>query len=174
MRISDWVQTCALPIYARIGGPASRNCVYAAFSKFRQGSRADRRAGSRAWAGRGLHGCRFTASPDANPQMLERWQAGAEMVYDVRATRDDESVFKRVGTRFFYKLMRTSGGLQVPENAGDFRLMDKVVVDALLRLPERRSEEHTSELQSLMRTSYAVFCLKKTTIKACEIGYNNM
>src|SRR3546814_124254 len=59
------------------------------------------------------------------------------MVYAVRATLDDESVFKRLWTRFFYKLMRTSGGLQVPENAGDFRLMDKVVVDALLRLPER-------------------------------------
>src|SRR3546814_3998319 len=59
------------------------------------------------------------------------------MVYAVRATRDDESVFKRVGTRFVYALMRTSGGLQVPENAGDFRLMDRVVVDALLRLPER-------------------------------------
>lgn len=75
--------------------------------------------------------------PELIPKMLERWQAGAEMVYAVRATRQDESVFKRMGTRFFYALMRTSGGLQVPENAGDFRLMDRVVVDALLRLPER-------------------------------------
>src|SRR5690606_19987814 len=39
--------------------------------------------------------------------------------------------------KFFYQLMRTSGGLTVPENAGDFRLMDRSVVDALLMLPER-------------------------------------
>lgn len=75
--------------------------------------------------------------PALIPKMLERWQEGAEMVYAVRATRHDESLFKRMGTGFFYKLMRTSGGLQVPENAGDFRLMDRMVVDALLRLPER-------------------------------------
>ncbi|OYV47928.1 MAG: glycosyltransferase, partial [Burkholderiales bacterium 21-58-4] len=41
------------------------------------------------------------------------------------------------GTKLFYKMMRTSGGPQVPENAGDFRLMDRAVVDALLMLPER-------------------------------------
>ncbi len=69
--------------------------------------------------------------------MLERWRAGVQMVYAVRASRDDESVFKRIGTRVFYALMRTSDGLGVPPNAGDFRLMDRIVVDALLRLPER-------------------------------------
>ncbi|TAL91687.1 MAG: glycosyltransferase [Candidimonas sp.] len=75
--------------------------------------------------------------PALIPTMLERWQEGVEMVYAVRATRDDESVFKRLGTKLFYKMMRTSGGPQVPENAGDFRLMDRAVVDALLMLPER-------------------------------------
>ncbi|HLU18506.1 MAG TPA: glycosyltransferase family 2 protein [Pusillimonas sp.] len=69
--------------------------------------------------------------------MLERWRQGIDMVYAVRATREDESVFKRVGTKCFYRLMRTSGGITVPENAGDFRLMDRKVVDALLLLPER-------------------------------------
>jgi glycosyltransferase involved in cell wall biosynthesis len=75
--------------------------------------------------------------PSLVPGMLDRWRAGAQMVYAVRATRDDETLFKRLGTRLFYKLMRTSNGLHVPENAGDFRLMDRAVVDALLRLPER-------------------------------------
>jgi len=69
--------------------------------------------------------------------MLKRWQQGIDMVYAVRATREDESIFKRLGTKFFYRLMRTSGGLTVPENASDFRLMDRKVVDALLLLPER-------------------------------------
>lgn len=75
--------------------------------------------------------------PALIPEMLARWQQGADMVYAVRATRADESIFKRVGTKIFYQMMRTSGGLKVPENAGDFRLMDRVVVDALLMLPER-------------------------------------
>lgn len=69
--------------------------------------------------------------------MLQRWRQGIDMVYAVRATREDESILKRLGTKFFYRLMRTSGGLTVPENAGDFRLMDRKVVDALLLLPER-------------------------------------
>src|SRR5690606_2732833 len=75
--------------------------------------------------------------PALIPKMLDRWRAGIEMVYAVRATREDEATFKRWGTRLFYKLMRTSDGLIVPENAGDFRLMDRAVVDALLMLPER-------------------------------------
>lgn len=75
--------------------------------------------------------------PSLVPSMLDRWRAGVQMVYAVRATREDETLFKRIGTRIFYKLMRTSNGLHVPENAGDFRLMDRAVVDALLRLPER-------------------------------------
>lgn len=75
--------------------------------------------------------------PSLIPAMLDRWREGVQMIYAVRATREDETLFKRVGTRVFYKLMRTSNGLHVPENAGDFRLMDRAVVDALLRLPER-------------------------------------
>lgn len=69
--------------------------------------------------------------------MLQRWREGVQMVYAVRENRSDESRFKRWGTKLFYYLMRTSNGLGVPPNAGDFRLMDRAVVDALLRLPER-------------------------------------
>ncbi len=75
--------------------------------------------------------------PALIPKMFARWQDGVEMIYAVRASREDESAFKRWGTRLFYRLMRTPGGLKVPENAGDFRLMDRAVVDALLMLPER-------------------------------------
>lgn len=75
--------------------------------------------------------------PQMIVDMLARWRAGAQMVYAVRASRQDETRFKRFGTWLFYCLMRTSDGRTVPANAGDFRLMDRVVVDALLRLPER-------------------------------------
>ncbi|MGE6918266.1 glycosyltransferase family 2 protein [Achromobacter kerstersii] len=70
-------------------------------------------------------------------QMLARWAAGAEMVYAVRETREDESWLKRSGARWFYKLLSSARGVDVPAHAGDFRLMDRKVVDALIALPER-------------------------------------
>lgn len=70
-------------------------------------------------------------------QMLARWAAGAEMVYAVRQDRADESWFKRSGARWFYTLLSNARGVQVPPHAGDFRLMDRGVVDALIALPER-------------------------------------
>ncbi|MEN4920652.1 glycosyltransferase family 2 protein [Achromobacter spanius] len=70
-------------------------------------------------------------------QMLARWAAGAEMVYAVRESRDDESWLKRSGARWFYKLLSSARGVDVPAHAGDFRLMDRGVVDALIALPER-------------------------------------
>jgi glycosyltransferase involved in cell wall biosynthesis len=75
--------------------------------------------------------------PELLPKMLSRWQAGIDMIYAVRENRDDESFCKRVGTKFFYSLLKSSRGVEVPPHAGDFRLMDRTVVDALLRLPER-------------------------------------
>lgn len=75
--------------------------------------------------------------PELLPKMLSRWQAGIDMVYAVRENRDDESVGKRLGTKLFYSLLKSSRGVEVPPHAGDFRLMDRSVVDALLRLPER-------------------------------------
>lgn len=68
---------------------------------------------------------------------VRHWSAGADVVYAVRAHRDAESRFKRVGTRWFYGLLNHGGRFSVPEDAGDFRLMDRVVVHALLGLPER-------------------------------------
>ena len=75
--------------------------------------------------------------PSLLPTMLGRWEAGVDMVYAVRENRDDENWRKRVGTRFFYTLLTGSRGVQVPAHAGDFRLMDRTVVQALLQLPER-------------------------------------
>lgn len=75
--------------------------------------------------------------PELLPKMLSRWQAGVDMVFAVRENRDDESFGKRLGTKLFYSLLRSSRGVEVPPHAGDFRLMDRTVVDALLRLPER-------------------------------------
>lgn len=71
------------------------------------------------------------------PEMHSLWQNGYEMVYGVIADRGAESTAKRLGTDLFYKLMNSGSGVKVPPNAGDFRWMDRKVVDALKALPER-------------------------------------
>jgi len=71
------------------------------------------------------------------PQMLEAWVRGADMVCAARASRADESWAKRLGTAVFYQLVNRNSAVPIPVDAGDFRLMDRRVVDALKSLPER-------------------------------------
>jgi polyisoprenyl-phosphate glycosyltransferase len=69
--------------------------------------------------------------------MLERWRDGCDMVYAVRDGRADERWLKRMGAGFFYSLLTRGGETPIPPDARDFRIMDRRVVDALNRLPER-------------------------------------
>jgi len=75
--------------------------------------------------------------PNLIPAMIAHWNRGADMVYALRVNRDDEGAVKRLGTKWFYRLMNRGDRFEIPAGAGDFRLMDRVVVDALLALPER-------------------------------------
>ena len=70
------------------------------------------------------------------PEMAELWNSGYEMIYGVIANRQGESITKRLGTSLLYKLLNTSD-IAIPENAGDFRWLDRKVVNALKNLPER-------------------------------------
>ena len=76
-------------------------------------------------------------SPSLLPIFLQHWRQGRDVIYALREDRQDESPFKRLGTRLFYKLVNMAGRFEVPAGAGDFRLMDRAVVTALLSLPER-------------------------------------
>jgi glycosyltransferase involved in cell wall biosynthesis len=71
------------------------------------------------------------------PEMLAKWQQGADMVYAVRKTRDDQSALQAKLAGLFYKLINWGNHIEIPANAGDFRLMDRQVVNALKALPER-------------------------------------
>jgi glycosyltransferase involved in cell wall biosynthesis len=71
------------------------------------------------------------------PAMLAAWREGAQMVYFVRENRDDEPFWKRWGSQLLYWLINFGSTVRVPEDAGDFRLLDAKVVDALRALPER-------------------------------------
>lgn len=75
--------------------------------------------------------------PSLLPAMLARWREGADVVYACRHDRSDEGALKRLGTRAFYRMVNLGDRFQLPEGAGDFRLLDRAAVDALLALPER-------------------------------------
>jgi glycosyltransferase involved in cell wall biosynthesis len=71
------------------------------------------------------------------PEMLAKWRQGADVVYAVRKTRDDQSALQAKLAGLFYKLINWGNHIEIPANAGDFRLMDRQVVNALKALPER-------------------------------------
>ncbi len=70
------------------------------------------------------------------PEMLARWREGHEMVYTHQTNRNESWLVKRMKAQF-YKLMRTTADVDMPPNAGDFRLLDRKIVDVLNALPER-------------------------------------
>jgi dolichol-phosphate mannosyltransferase len=75
--------------------------------------------------------------PELIPEMLDRWRAGAEVIAMVRTDRPGETKFKRWSARWFYRVLNRLTELDVPQNAGDFRLLDRRALDALLAMPER-------------------------------------
>ena len=76
-------------------------------------------------------------SPALIDDMIAAWRSGAEMVYTVRTSRGDESFLRKLGTRLFYRIVNAGSSVPIPADAGDFRLLDRSVVDALRSLPER-------------------------------------
>lgn len=72
------------------------------------------------------------------PEMVARWQAGAEVVLAKRTNRLSDSYFKRRSAEVFYWLHNCISDPKIEPNVGDFRLMSRNVVDAILTLPERK------------------------------------
>jgi glycosyltransferase involved in cell wall biosynthesis len=76
--------------------------------------------------------------PSLIAMMLKEWQKGAEVVLAKRIDRSTDSFVKRKTAEIFYRLHNALSNLKIPENVGDFRLMDRIVVDAIKKLPERQ------------------------------------
>ncbi|MCL8495672.1 glycosyltransferase family 2 protein [Apilactobacillus sp. F1] len=74
--------------------------------------------------------------PSVIPNMIEKWQEGFDVVYGKRLIREGESFFKRFSAKAFYRVMRKVANVDIPLDTGDFRLMDRKVVDALSKLNE--------------------------------------
>ena len=75
--------------------------------------------------------------PSLIPKLLERWRAGADVVYAVRRARAGESRVKLRTARLFYRLFRSVASVQLEPDSGDFRLLDRGALDAVLAMRER-------------------------------------
>ncbi len=75
--------------------------------------------------------------PEVIIDLANKWQEGYEVVYAVRSEREGESWFKRFTASFFYRLIARITDVKIPVDTGDFRLMDRKVVDVLKTMRER-------------------------------------
>ena len=74
--------------------------------------------------------------PELIPEMLELWEQGNEVIYGKRKTRKGESAFKLLTAKMFYKTLNALSDVEIPKDTGDFRLVDRKVVDVINSLPE--------------------------------------
>jgi dolichol-phosphate mannosyltransferase len=75
--------------------------------------------------------------PEVILELVARWEEGYDVVYGVRATRSGETRFKRWTARAFYRLLGRMSNVEIPADAGDFRLLSRRAADALRTMPER-------------------------------------
>ena len=74
--------------------------------------------------------------PELIPQMVERWKAGADIVYGKRLKREGETLFKKLTASVYYRLLSWMSAYPIPLDTGDFRLIDRRVADVFLQMRE--------------------------------------
>lgn len=75
--------------------------------------------------------------PELIPELVAKWQAGYKVVLATRRNRPGDSWMKRKSAEWFYRAINKVSTVKIPPNTGDFRLMDRQVVEAVKQLPER-------------------------------------
>jgi glycosyltransferase involved in cell wall biosynthesis len=75
--------------------------------------------------------------PETLPKMVAQWRQGFDVVYGVRDNRETDSLPKRITADLYYRAHNWMSNDKIPEHAGDFRLLDRRVVDVIRRMPER-------------------------------------
>lgn len=74
--------------------------------------------------------------PECIPEMIKLWEEGNEVIYGKRKSRKGESLFKLFTAKMFYKTLNALSDVEIPKDTGDFRLVDRKVVDTINSLPE--------------------------------------
>ncbi|MDQ3364498.1 MAG: glycosyltransferase family 2 protein [Myxococcota bacterium] len=81
--------------------------------------------------------CDLQHPVDLIPAFVAKWREGYDMVLGVRSKRDEEGFLRRSASRAYYKVMRWMTSVEIPANAGDFRLIDRKIIDVINQMPER-------------------------------------
>jgi len=75
--------------------------------------------------------------PEVMLEMIKKWKQGYDVVYGKRIKRNGETIFKKITAKAFYRVLKSMTDVNIPVDAGDFRLIDRKVCDALKTIPER-------------------------------------
>jgi polyisoprenyl-phosphate glycosyltransferase len=75
--------------------------------------------------------------PELILEFIDKWESGYQVAYAVRRKRDGESLFKKLTASIFYRMLKKLTDIEIPVDTGDFRLMDRKVVDVLKSIKER-------------------------------------
>lgn len=76
--------------------------------------------------------------PELIPELVNKWKDGYDVVYATRLRRDGETFFRKLTANLFYMLLQKSTNINIPRDTGDFRLLSRRALDALISLRERR------------------------------------
>lgn len=119
--------------------------------------------------------------PELILKMYAEWKKGNQIVYSRRAERKGESFFKRATAAIFYRLLKLAAGGNIALDAGDFKLLDRSVVEALKRCPERsrfmrglvswigfrsKAVEYVRDARSAGETKYSMWKMIRLSIDA--------
>lgn len=81
----------------------------------------------------------FQDPPDILPKFIAKWESGLTVVLGRRKVRKFDSNFKRFSAKFYYRLLSSTSKLDVHEHVGDFRLLDRSVVDTIIKMPRKNT-----------------------------------
>lgn len=125
--------------------------------------------------------------PELIKEMVSLWEEGNDVVYAVRGKRKGESVFKVLTAKMFYKILYSLSDVEIPKDTGDFRLVDRKVVDVINALPEhnkylrglfswvgfkQKSLKYTREERFAGKTKYPLKKMMKLAYDGI-IGFSN-
>ena len=112
--------------------------------------------------------------PEIIPEMIEKWVNGTEIVYAKRQKREVDSFFKKTTAKFFYKLINFLSEVPIPQEVGDYRLLDRTVVDFLNELPEHSKFFRGLVAWSGYSTEYVYFNREKRYAGKTHYSFSKM
>lgn len=112
--------------------------------------------------------------PEIIIKLIENWQKGAKIVYAKREKRDVDSSLKRITASFFYKFINFLSDTPIPEEVGDYRLLDRMVVDFLNNLPERSRFLRGLTAWAGFETTYVFFKREKRLTGQTHYPFSKM